>query len=248
MNLKIIISGLFSFWLAYGVGLGQNKNYLDVVYLKNGSIIRGKIIEQTNEKTIIQTRDHNRWVFTSSEVEKIATEPRPFFLKKTGYLNYIEAGVLSGTTQTITNWQTDYKAYSTFSLQIFQGHQFHPAFGLGFTTGLDWYHNQTILPVALGIRGDFSQKRITPTYGFDMGYGLGWLNEQKNNKTYSGGGLFALSGGIKIRTLSQTSFLLSLGYRHQFARSNYDSPDAWGIDVENNETFNRLVLKFGVGF
>jgi hypothetical protein len=248
MNLKIIISGIFSFWLAYGAVWGQNKNYLDVVYLKNGSIVRGKIIEQTAEKTIIQTRDHNRWVFTGNEVERVAAEPRPFFIKKSGYLNYIEAGVLSGTTVTNINWQPENKVYSTFSLQIFQGHQFHPAFGLGFTTGLDWYHNQTILPVAVGIRGDFSQKRITPTYGVDFGYGLGWLNEQKNNKTYSGGTLFALSMGIKIRTLSQTSFLLSLGYRQQLARSNFDSPDQWGIDVENNETFNRLVLKFGVGF
>lgn len=48
----------------------------DVVYLKNGSIIRGQITEIIpNEKLKIQTRDGNLLVFTMDEVEKITKEP-----------------------------------------------------------------------------------------------------------------------------------------------------------------------------
>ena len=49
--------------------------YQDVVYLKNGSIIRGMIIEQIPNKSIkIQTKDGNVFVFEMDEIEKITKE------------------------------------------------------------------------------------------------------------------------------------------------------------------------------
>jgi len=48
---------------------------VDVVYLKNGSVIRGMIIEQVpNESLKIQTRDGSVFVYAISEVEKITKE------------------------------------------------------------------------------------------------------------------------------------------------------------------------------
>ena len=50
-------------------------NYQDVVYLKNGSVIRGVIIEQVpNESLKITTTDGNLFVYKIGEVEKIAKE------------------------------------------------------------------------------------------------------------------------------------------------------------------------------
>jgi hypothetical protein len=47
----------------------------DVVYLKNGSIIRGMILEQVpNQSLKIQTKDGNLFVYQMSEVEKITKE------------------------------------------------------------------------------------------------------------------------------------------------------------------------------
>jgi len=49
----------------------------DVVYLKDGSIIRGIIIEQIpNVSLKIQTRDGSVFVFPMEKVEKISKEPR----------------------------------------------------------------------------------------------------------------------------------------------------------------------------
>ena len=49
----------------------------DVVYLKNGSIIRGTIIEQVPNKSIkIQTQDGNVFVYEISQVEKITKEAK----------------------------------------------------------------------------------------------------------------------------------------------------------------------------
>lgn len=49
----------------------------DVVYLKDGSIIRGMIVEQIPNVTLkIQTRDGSIFVFPMEKVEKITKEPR----------------------------------------------------------------------------------------------------------------------------------------------------------------------------
>jgi len=48
----------------------------DVVYLKNGSIIRGEIIEQIIGKSIkIQTKDGSSFVYKMSEITKMTKEP-----------------------------------------------------------------------------------------------------------------------------------------------------------------------------
>lgn len=53
----------------------QQNNLIDVVYLKNGSILRGIIIEQVpNELIKLQTADGNIFVYQTSEIEKITKE------------------------------------------------------------------------------------------------------------------------------------------------------------------------------
>lgn len=53
----------------------SQNNYQDVVYLKNGSIIRGIIIEQVPNKSIkIETSDRSVFVYQMDEIEKIAKE------------------------------------------------------------------------------------------------------------------------------------------------------------------------------
>jgi hypothetical protein len=50
----------------------------DILYLKNGSIIKGTIIELVLDKTVkIQTADGSIFVFTMADVEKITKEPTP---------------------------------------------------------------------------------------------------------------------------------------------------------------------------
>lgn len=82
--MKKIISTLFSLLiaislLAQGVDryaeLARENSYRDVVYLKNGSIIRGFIIEQSpNVSLKILTRDNNVFVYKIDEVDKITKE------------------------------------------------------------------------------------------------------------------------------------------------------------------------------
>jgi len=69
------IALLLSVLLLSFVIYAQHNNMIDVVYLKNGSILRGIIIEQVpNELIKLQTADGNIFVFQTSEIEKIVKE------------------------------------------------------------------------------------------------------------------------------------------------------------------------------
>ena len=69
---KLLLTTIF--FLAITIAFAQN-NYQDVVYLKNGSIIRGIIIEQVpNESMKIETANGSLFVLKFSEVEKMTRE------------------------------------------------------------------------------------------------------------------------------------------------------------------------------
>jgi hypothetical protein len=57
------------------ISLAYSQQYEDVVYLKNGSIIHGIIIEQVpNESIKIKTKDANIFVYKMDEIEKMTKE------------------------------------------------------------------------------------------------------------------------------------------------------------------------------
>ena len=56
----------------------QEVQYEDVVYLKNGSVVRGMIMEQVPGQTVtIKTADRNIFVFDVGEIEKLTKEEIP---------------------------------------------------------------------------------------------------------------------------------------------------------------------------
>ncbi len=73
--MKKILLVLVSFFYFMSFTYAQG-DLQEVVYLKNGSIIRGIIIEQQPNKLIkIQTNDGNVFVYNIDEVDKITKEP-----------------------------------------------------------------------------------------------------------------------------------------------------------------------------
>lgn len=69
---------VFALLLFASLATFSQNNLEEVVYLKNGSIIRGVIIEQIPGTSLkIQTKDRNVFSFQISEIEKITKEPLP---------------------------------------------------------------------------------------------------------------------------------------------------------------------------
>jgi hypothetical protein len=71
---QFTLSIMFMF---FAINLIAQNNYEEVLYLKNGSVIRGLITEHIPDQSIkIQTNDKNIFVYQISEIDKITKELR----------------------------------------------------------------------------------------------------------------------------------------------------------------------------
>src|ERR1035437_364175 len=89
MKRNIFFVALFMLITAISFSVSaQNGNMEDVVYLKNGSIIHGIIIEQIpNESLKVQTKDGNVFVYKMTEVDKMTKEQITNTSRNTGNNN-----------------------------------------------------------------------------------------------------------------------------------------------------------------
>ena len=71
--LYLLLTGML--FLVFSFSVSGQANMEDVVYLKNGNIIRGTILEQIPGQSLkIRTTDNSTFVFTMGEIEKVARE------------------------------------------------------------------------------------------------------------------------------------------------------------------------------
>jgi hypothetical protein len=119
-------------------------NYEDVVYLKNGSVIHGMIIETIPNQTIkIKTKDGNLFVYKMDEILKMTKESvqsfdnNNFEIKETGFTNIteIEIGVLDVGTG------GNGLGLLGLGLRTINGIQINKHFSIGLGIGFNWLPN-----------------------------------------------------------------------------------------------------------
>jgi hypothetical protein len=154
---------------------------VDIIYLKNGSIIKGDVIEFIpNEKVKIQTKDGSIFVYTSSEVEKIIKEPNVIKTNildsssiKKNSLSYFKKGFLAITE--IGALFADKNGNNNkpdFSFNQIIGSRTNEHFSIGMGAGIDANKNILYVPITLDTRIYFIKKRITPFLNIAPGYAL----------------------------------------------------------------------------
>ena len=210
----------------------------EVVYLKNGSIIRGIIIEQVpNESLKIQTEDGSIFAYKMNEVSKITKEETSSFAKSSnsygksfstngqgpqiGYRGFIDLGYTVGTG----SWGEGRIEFNTV-----HGYQFMPFLFAGIGAGAHYYFDSEVvaIPIFADIRADILNNSISPF--IDMRIGYSPYDIQGFYLNPSIGCRFALSGIKAINT--------SIGYSMQKA----DSYDGDKVSVGG---FN---FRFGIEF
>ena len=174
-------------------------NLEDVVYLKNGSIIRGIIIEQVPSQSLkIQTRDRNVFVFKMDEIEKMTrenpgpaeTSPSTFQLKKSGFAAMLEINRAWGFERyAIENSPADYnQTFSggrSFGVRFINGFRFSPHFFGGIGVGLDFFPDiyyltnryridkARFIPITFDFRTHLTNTRWSPMINLAAGYAVG---------------------------------------------------------------------------
>ena len=175
---KIILLTIF---LVGGLVTFAQQDFQEVVYLKNGSILRGTIIEQIpNQSLKIQLNDGSVFMYEIDMVEKITKEPiynsspyqqRQSANKDRGYEGNIYIAYGRGTG--------DYVAGSMQFLTK-HGRRFNSHFATGFCTGLKMYFENDnisfeptgtgyIIPVLINFKVNFLKEKVTPFISESIG-------------------------------------------------------------------------------
>ncbi len=213
----------------------------DVLYLKNGSIYRGKIIEKNEQTLKLETYEKNVYAVQMTDIQEIKSEES---LKRTiisykvkGYIHYTELGPLAGSNRASNGVTT-----SAFSFQTVNGYKFNQYLFTGIGIGADLYAVQTFVPIILSVRGDFTKKGNKIAFYFvEGGYSINATSNDVDGIKYQGGNTFAAGLGLKILFNENTGFIIGAGYR--FQRSELVEKTKTTI-----EDFDRLTLRIGFSF
>lgn len=194
-------------------------NYQDVVFLKNGSIIRGLIIEQVPNKSIkIETQDKSVFVYQIDEIEKLTKEEvkrtnanrnNSSYDAKIGYTGGIELGYQIG----VGDFGMD-----RIKLDITNGYQIDPTISVGIGTGLRYYSDAEalLIPLFTYVRATLNSNDVTPYFSLGAGYTFDATDR------FSGVGfLLNPSTGVRFLISDKSAVNIGLGYEMQKMKFYY---------------------------
>ena len=189
----------------------------DVVYLKDGSVVKGIIVEQIPNKSIkLQTGDGSLFVYSMDAVEKMTKElreasPRRFAGKglTAGYKGYVDFGYTLGAGS---------YALDRCAVSIVNGVQFNPYLYAGVGVGLIYYtKNYEIgIPVFANVRGYFVKGNVAPFLDLRVGY---------RPLVDATGYYLSPSFGCRFGLAERVGLNLSVGYEMQEATLYFNKYD-----------------------
>lgn len=208
----------------------------DVVYLKNGSIIRGEILEQTpRESVTIKTFDGTVFIFDTKEVDKIVREPSQYTRIKIKYDGSVvpityddQPGIYKGYGIGLSSNETS----GSFTMQVRAGYKWKNWLHTGITTGLDPYNAGLVIPVAAEVRGEPFKWPVAPHYFLQGGYGI-TANRSFRHRVFDGGFMYHAGVGLTFKTRSKVEYLVSLGYKWQNSYQEFEETPPWIWTVDN---------------
>lgn len=225
-----------------------NKKMEDVVYLKNGAIIRGIIIEQVPDKTLeIKSNDNNYLIFNYSEIQKITREnilTDPTEYKKKGFLSIAELNYGFGIN-TINTYHGSVAIEGTFptiGLRSINGYQLNEMFSFGLGAGFEAFYDAdkkgAMIPFTLDARMHFKKGKFSPMLNLNGGYSVGIQNSS---------GLAANPAvGIRYYLSNKMAYVLTLGYKVQQQRVFL--PDEYGGLIPRLVNYQFFQINTGLSF
>lgn len=224
--MKRIVLSLAALLLLGGAATAQR---YETISLKNGSLIKGEVIEQVPGKSIkVRTRDGSIFVFDISEVERIAKDET----SQDGHrkLDFsIEGGYYIAT-------KSGGSGMGAASLHLGKRINSNFYWGLGAGVLLPSHGDGVNLPITADFSFYFpsSSSRITPMLSARAGYAFDFEHS-------SGSFLVELMPGLSIPLSKTTDFQLSAGYAHLIPTGEGDG--AGSIAIRGAVNFHASPVK-----
>jgi hypothetical protein len=225
----------------------------EVIYLKNGSVIRNiREMEHVDSLIRVRTADGSVFVFGPGDLAKMNYEPRQARYKTSGYLLSFEWGLLAGRQSPRSQFGIAREAVTSFSFSVVNGYRFNRFIGTGLGVGVDAYREGVMTPVFVRATGYLFNAKFSPVYAVDAGYGFysPVFNDQPRSNVeyrFSGGPMGQAAGGVQVFLGRDVALYTLLGYRLQQGRFEYRSEALESKEVEQI-LFRRLSLRMGLSF
>ncbi|MEG1564226.1 MAG: hypothetical protein RR365_10950 [Bacteroides sp.] len=234
---------LLLLFFCFSAYCAAQNTYTEVVYLKNGSIIRGVVIEQVpNVSLKIKTADGSVFAYPMTEIERIAKEEattnnryRANLKNRKGYRGYkgfVDAG-----------YQFDVSDCNASSLQVSttHGYQCNDYIFVGAGLGLSYFNDAeaVAIPFFANLHANLTKKEIAPFADVKAGYSAGDVD-----------GLYiALGLGVRFALQGTKAINLRLEYVAQGYNENYEIDYGNGhMSYADSETFSSFGFKVGFEF
>jgi len=214
----------------------------DAVYLKDGSILKGTIIENTDSVLKIQISGGSIFAFTSNQIEKISvfngSKRRPVG-KPFSYLGFVSAGWLIGSSKN--------EKESPVSILTEQNIRIYQNFSMGLLTGIEIL-NESVLPIGINTKGLLTLKNGDVLF---LGVSGGYLyslekpyDPQNQVLDHSGGSFVNVEMGVVFPSGGNANFFMAMGYR--YAELHYKYSDWYFSQVDQDMYFKRFSVRMGV--
>lgn len=134
------------------------------------------------------------------------------------------------------------------------GFQFTRGFGLGIMAGkhvFDIDDNwRELYPLAIEVKGYFSDHSLSPFYRFNLGYEFAryFVNKKDlESGGYAQGGIFT-KGSLGLSWALSNHFLISSELGIHLGKASFPERFWWNVPNQNEYTLKRVFLNFGIQF
>jgi hypothetical protein len=224
----------------------QAQKSKDALYLRNGSIIYGKLLEMTDNQYKIQASDGSLLVYPAGDVEKFAKVQSMFDgRKQQGFGFAMEGGFLLGAQN------TDYTA--PFSFNVLVSYTIDKMNIISAGSGVEFL-GVPFSPAFLEFKRMLTDNKAAPFLFIRVGKLLHVASENEsesnNNNMYVRhnfhGGL-SLAAGTGV-SWSREDIELYLSFAYRYALTSYNQSDYNVTNALYKNSYNRLEIKFGFKF
>ncbi len=235
----------------------------DVIYFKNGNIIRGKIVEQIPEKYLrVEMHDGTLNMYDMKDIQRIAKEestaPKPIaapvepekeveVLFKEEKWDYSKTRTKGYSTVFENGFHANSEEGPGGTVQFIPGYKWNNWLQTGLGFGFTSFQNQIFFPLYLDVRGSPFKSRVSPFYVGSIGYAwpLDPINLGFNEVKWEGGPLFNVGLGIKIAIAKSFAFHYAFTYKNQIASRKLTD---WNGSSIEYYSFSRIGFMIGISF
>ena len=247
---KIVL--LYIFCIGFFIeGMGQDNpsHWIDVVYLRDGSVLKGRILEYDYETEMrFEFSTGAQVVLAHSKIRSIRQEllnkgrvQKTYQFKERGFYNATDLIILA------VDERTDDQAAAGLSSSF--GFQFRRSIGAGIGFAVHNFSiggNEMIYALYGEARGYLNKKNVSPFYAAHAGYGFAANDDQLVS---SRGGIYlAPSFGYRMGAAEHVNFTLSLGWNFQRASFTYRGNNWINETIEQRIQYKRFFVKAGLLF